>query len=241
MSGVLSLTIPSDEVTSVNVVTAANGEKPVLSYAEQGIRKVSKKSQPVKSLATAGQRVVLLVPAEEEQHGQPEALEPQGQAEAHSVSKSSGRPPLKGSANDLPAHVGTCPILGVGREEQKEEEVLPAASVSRSHDRVAECGPCVKVNHPSSLASAKDDLASSLKFGIPMCGPTPEPRVRTNLNPAAEGFVPTPDQVQAEEELLLQQVSQSLLAWHQGAGCSKDQPWLWRDPMHGPALGVGRV
>ena len=121
MSGVLSLTSPSDEVASANIVTTANGEKPVLSYAEQGIRKVHKKSQPVKSLATAGQRLVLLPSAEKEQHGQPEALEPQGQAEAHSVSKSTGQPPLKGSANDLPAHVGSNPILGVGREVQKEE------------------------------------------------------------------------------------------------------------------------
>ena len=108
------------------------------------------------------------------------------------MSKSSGRPPQKGSANDLPAHVGTCPIMGVGREEQKEEEVLPATSVSRSHDRVAERGPCVKVNHPSSLASAKDDLASSLTSGIPMCGPTPKPRVRSSLDPAAEELEPWP-------------------------------------------------
>ena len=99
----------------------------------------------MKSLATTGRCLVLLVPAKEEQHGQPEALEPQGQAEAHSVSKSSGRPPLKGSANDLPAHVGRNPILGVGREVQKEE-VMSAASVSRSDDRVAERGPQAKVS-----------------------------------------------------------------------------------------------
>ena len=91
-----------------------------------GNRKVSKKNQPVKSLVTAVQRLVLLVPADEEQQGQPEALEPQGQldqgqANVHSVFKSLGRPPQKGSANDLPAHVGSNPILGVGREEQKEE------------------------------------------------------------------------------------------------------------------------
>merc|ERR1711888_375565 len=140
--------------------------------------------------------MVLLAPVDEEQHGQPEALERQGRAVAHSVSysksKSSGRHSLKGSANDLPAHVGTCPILGVGREEQKEEEVLPAASISRSDDRVAERGPYVKVNHPSSLTSSCNVYFSSLKPGIPMCGPTPMPRVRSSLNPAAEEFVPRP-------------------------------------------------
>ena len=112
---------------------------------------------------------------------------------------------------------------------------MPAVSVSRSHDRVAERGPYVEVNHSSLLTSSNDELTSSLTSGIPMCGPTPKPRVRTKLNPAAEGFVPTPGML----DQLLQQVSQSLLTWHQGAGCSKDQPWLWRDPMHGSALGLG--
>ena len=95
-----------------------------------------------------------------------------------------------GSANDLPAHVGSNPILGDGREEQKEEG-LPAASVSRSDDQVAECGPLAKVSHSSSLTSSKDELTSSLKSGFPMCGPTPEPRVRSSLNPATEKFEPT--------------------------------------------------
>ena len=146
----------------------------------------------MKNLVTAVQRLVLLVPVDEEQLGHLEAQEPQGQGEAHSVSKSSGRPPLKGSANDLPAHVGTCPILGVSREEQKEEEVLPATSVSRSHDRVAERGPYVKVNHPSSITSSSNVHFSSLKSGFPMCGPTPEPRVRSSLIPAAEELEPWP-------------------------------------------------
>ena len=163
----------------------------------------------MKSLATSGQCEVLLVPVDKEQHGQPGALEPQGQAEAHSMSKSSGRPPLKGSANDLPAHVGTCPILGVGREVQKEE-VMPAASISRSDDRVAERRPKAKVSNSSSLIGPESVLFSSLKFGIPMCGPTPEPRVRSNLNPAAEGIVPWPpgslDQGLDVGQYLLQQM-----------------------------------
>merc|ERR1711895_6029 len=107
-------------------------------------------------------------------------------------SKFSGQPPLKGSANDLPAHVGTCPIMGVGREEQKEEEVLPATSASRSHDRVAERGPFAKVNYPSSLTSSSNSNFASLIPGFPMCGPTPMPRVKSTLNPAAEEFVPRP-------------------------------------------------
>ena len=147
------------------------------------------------------------------------------------MSKSSGRPSQMGSSNDH-----------FGREEQKEEEVLPTASVSRSHDRVAERGPYVKVNHPSSLTSSSSVHFSSLKSGIPMCGPTPEPRVRSNLNPAvegfvlrvaaAEGFVPTPDQVQAWGQLLLQQMSQPLITWLLQEGISGVQPKAV-DPMHG--------
>ena len=71
--------------------------------------------------------------------------------------------------------------MGVGREEQKEEEVLPAASIGRSLDRVAERGPCTKVNHPSSQVSACNVNFTSLMPGFPMCGPTPMPRVRTSL------------------------------------------------------------
>ena len=156
------------------------------------------------------------------------------------MSKSSGRPPLKGSANDLPAHVGTCPILGVGQEEQKEEEVLPAASISRSHDRVAERGPYVKVNHPSSQTSSSNVNFSSLKPGIPMCGPTPVPRVRSSLNPAAEEFVPRPpgwiDWGLAGVQYSLQQVCHPLLAWLQQLGCLGVEPWLCT-PCVGPALG----
>ena len=156
------------------------------------------------------------------------------------MSKSSGRPPQKGSANDLPAHVGTCPILGVSREEQKEEEVLPAASVSRSHDRVAECGPYVKVSLPSSITSSNDELTSSLNSGIPMCGPTPVPRVRSSLNPAAEEFVPRPpgyfDWGLAWVQSSLQQVCHPLLAWLQQLGCLGVEPWLCT-PWFGPAFG----
>ena len=89
-SGGISLTSPSNVVRTVSNVSAANGIKPVLSNAEHRVRKVSKGSRPVKSLVTAVQRVVLLVPVDEGQQGQPEAREPQGQGEAHSVSKSSG-------------------------------------------------------------------------------------------------------------------------------------------------------
>ena len=130
--------------------------------------------------------------------------------------------------------------MGVGWEEQKEEEVLPAASVSRSHDRVAERGPYVKVNHPSSLTSSSSVHFSSLKSGIPMCGPTPVPRVRSSLNPAAEGFVPTPDQVQAWGQLLLQQMHHPLQAWLQQLVCLGVEPRLCT-PWNGPAFGWGQV
>ena len=196
---------------TVSNVTAANGVKPVLSYAKQGARKVP-------------------IPVNEEQ---------QGQAEVHAVSKSSGRPPFKGSAKGLPAHVGTCPILGVGQEVQKEE-VLPAASIGRSHDRVAERGPYVKVNHSSLLTSSNDELTSSLKSGIPMCGPTPVPRVRSSLNPAAEEFVPRPPGVfnwgLAWVQSSLQQACYPLQACLQLLGCLGVEPWLCT-PWFGPALG----
>ena len=57
-----------------------------------GNRKLSKKNPPVKNLVTAVQRLVLLVPADEEEQGPPEALEPRGQpnqglADVHSLSK----------------------------------------------------------------------------------------------------------------------------------------------------------
>ena len=107
------------------------------------------------------------------------------------MSMSQGGPLLKGSANDLPTHVGSHPILGDGREEQKEE-VMPAASLSRSDERVAERGPLAKVSDSSSLFGPKNVHFSSLKSDPPMCGPTPEPRVRSSLNPAAEEFVPRP-------------------------------------------------
>ena len=183
---------------------------------------------------------VLLNPADGEQPGQVKVQEQPRQAKVHAVSKSSGRPPPKGSANDPLAHVGTCPILGVGREEQKEEEVLPAASVSRSHDRVAERGPYVKVNHPSSLTSSSNVHFSSLKPGIPMCGPTPVPRVRSSLNPAAEVFVPRPpgffDWGLAWVQCSLQQMCHPFLAWLQQLGCSGVLPWQCT-PCFGPALG----
>ena len=83
-------------VGTVSYVTAANGLKPVLSHAEQGARKVPKKSQLVRSHATAGQRQALLVPADGEQLGQVKALEPQsqfvqGQAEVNSMPKSKSK------------------------------------------------------------------------------------------------------------------------------------------------------
>ena len=172
----------------------------------------------MKSLATAGQRLVLLVPADEEQQGQPEALEPQGQAEAHSVSKSKGRPPQKGSAND---HLG---------REEKKEEGMPAASICRPDGRVAERGPQAKVSNPSSIIGPVNVHFSSLKSGLPMCGPTPEPRMRSNLNPAAEEFVPRPpgwfDQGLACGQFLLHQMCHFLPTLPQQVGCSGVQPWL---------------
>ena len=80
-------------------------------------------------------------------------------------------------------------------EVQKEEEVLPAASIGRSHDRVAERGPCTKVNHPSSQVSFSNVNFTSLMPGFPMCGPTPMPRARSSQYPAAKELEPWPSLV----------------------------------------------
>ena len=60
--------------------------------------------------------------------------------------------------------------MGVGREEQKEEEV------------------CAKVNHPSSLDSSNNVSYASLIPGFPMCGPTPMTRVKPSLNKASRSL-----------------------------------------------------
>ena len=70
---------------------------------------------------------------------------------------------------------------------------MTATSVCRPDGRVAERGPQAKVSDSSSLIGSKNVHFSSLKSGLPMCGPTPEPRVRSNLNPAAEKFMPRQD------------------------------------------------
>ena len=95
-----------------------------------------RKNQPVKDLATAVQRLELLVPADEKEQGPPEALEPrgrpnQGLADVHCLSKAQGQPHQKGFAdNHLPAQVGSlAPILGKGQE--KKEEFLPGFSRCR--------------------------------------------------------------------------------------------------------------
>ena len=126
-------------------------------------------------------------------------------------------------------------------EVQKEED-LPVASISRSHDRVAECGPFAKVNHPSSQTSSSYVNFSSLKHCFPMCGPTPMPRVRFSPNPAAEVFVPRPpgyfDWGLAWEQSSLQQVCYPLQAWLQQLGHPGVEPWLCT-PWIGAALGMG--
>ena len=75
-----------------------------------------------------------------------------------------------------------------------------------------------------------------------MSGPTPEPRVRSNLNPVAEEFVPRPpgwlNQGWALGQFLLQQMSQLLLTWPQEVGVFRG-PALAVDPMYGSALGLG--
>ena len=148
-----------------------------------GNRQLSKKNPPVKNLVTAVQRLVLLVPADEEEQGPPEALEPRGQpnqglADVHSLSKPRGRPLQKGFADDhLPAQVGSlAPILGEGQE--KKEEVLPGFSRCRPPSRVADSGPHTKVNHHLMLAS------SSSSFYSRMCGLNPEPNSCPDLSPA---------------------------------------------------------
>ena len=170
-----------------------------------GNRKVSRKNPPVKNLVTAVQRLVLLVPADEEEQGPAEALEPQGEpnqglANAHYLSKPRGRPQQKGLAEDhLPAHVGSlAPILGEG-QEQKKEEVLPGFSSCRPSGRVADPGPMPKVSHHSCL-DPKTLPPPSLKSCHPMCGPTPEPKLTPNLGPAANPDVPVhPQQVGVAE------------------------------------------
>ena len=112
--------------------------------------------------------------------------------------------------------------MGVGQEEQKEEEVY------------------TKVNHPSSHASACNVNFTSLMPGFPMCGPTPMPSVMTSLNPAAEEFVPRPPGVfnwgLAWVQSSLQQACYPLQAWLQQLGCLGVEPWLCT-PCFGPALG----
>ena len=109
-----------------------------------------------------------------------------------------------GSANDLPAHVGTCPSMGVGREEQKEEEVS------------------TKVIHPSSHASTCNVNFTALMPGTPMCGPTPMPSVMFYLNPAAEEFIPRPPGVfnwgLAWQQSSLQQACYLSQAWFRQPG-----------------------
>ena len=116
-----------------------------------------------------------------------------------------------------------------------DKEGKPTASVCRPDGRVAECGPQAKVSNPSSLIGPESVHFLSLKSCHPMCGPTPEPRVRTNLNPAAEEFMPRPrgwfDQGLALGQFLLQQMSHFLLVWPQQVGCSGVQPWLWTPCM----------
>ena len=116
---------------------------------------------------------------------------------------------------------------------------MPAASISRSDDRVAERGPLSKVSHSSSLFGPKNVHFSSLKSDPPMCGPTLVPRVRSSLNPAAEEFVPRPpglfDWGLAWVQYSLQQMCHPLLAWLQQLGCSGVLPWQWTPCMALPS------
>ena len=146
--------------------------------------------------------------------------------------------------------------------------MLPAASVSRSHDRVAERGPYVQVNHPSSQTSSSSVHFSSLNPGIPMCGPTPMPRERSSINSAAGRFIPRSpgglnqglfvsrppgwcEQGLAWWQLVPQQMPLPLQAWPLQLGCQGwshgfaphvlDQPSARAESKHGPAGGVSGV
>ena len=126
-----------------------------------------------------------------------------------------------GSANDLPAHAGTCPIMGVSREEQKEEEVF------------------TKVNFPSSRPSSSHVNFAPLMPAFPMCGPTSMPGVMYYLNPAAEEFIPRPPGVfnwgLAWQQSSLQQACYPSQAWLRQPGFLGVEPWLCT-PSVGPAF-----
>ena len=81
-SGEIPLTSPSDVVSTVSEeMSYSDGlRKPVLSNAEQGIRKAFKKSQQVRSHAAAGQHQALLIPANGEQLGRVKVREQQGKS-----------------------------------------------------------------------------------------------------------------------------------------------------------------
>ena len=174
----------------------------------------------MKHLVTAVQCLVLLVPADE---GQPEAQDQQGHFEAHAVSKSLGRPPQMGSANDLPVHAGTSPSMEVGREEQQEEEVF------------------TKVNFPSSHLSSCHVNFAPLMQSFPMCGPTSMPGVMCHLNPAAQEFLPRPpggfNWGPAWQQSSLQQACYPSQTWLGQQGFLGVGPWPCT-PSFGPAFGV---
>ena len=139
------------------------------------------------------------------------------------MSKSSGRPSQMGSANNLPAHAGTCPSMGVGREEQKEEEVSS------------------KVNYPSSHPSSCHVNFAPLMQSFPMCGPTSMPGVMCHLNPAAQEFLPRPpggfNWGPAWQQSSLQQACYPPQAWLRQPGFFGVELWLCT-PSVGPAFGV---
>ena len=113
--------------------------------------------------------------------------------------------------------------MGVGWEEQKEEEVS------------------TKVNYPSSHASSSYVNFAPLMPAFPMCGPTSMPGVMYYLNPAAEEFIPRPPGVfnwgLAWQQSSLQQACYPSQAWLRQPGFLGVEPRLCT-PSLDPAFGV---
>ena len=108
--------------------------------------------------------------------------------------------------------------MGVGREEQKEEEV------------------CTKVNYPSSQVNACNVNFTSLMPGFPMCGPTPMPRVRSSQYPAAKELEPWPSLVRRAF------CNWDPLGWSRGSGPQVlALPSAWPCSKRGPAGGNSGV
>ena len=162
----------------------------------------------MRSQTAVGHRQGSLVPADE---GQLEAQDQQGHAEVHAVSRSSGRPPQMGSANDQ-----------FGREEQQEE-------------------PSTKVICHSSPPNSSPVNFLPLIQSCPMFGPSSMPGEMCPLNPAAQEFLPRSPGVASWGPACLQSSLQQAVwpsqTWLGEDGFLGVGPWPWT-PRTGPTFGV---